>query len=232
MPDGPKGLWMADDLQSEPTLVTDEYPVQCLHYRDDGKLFACQRFGAGLIDLATGEYEETFRFTEIEAFVDCPGADLQGTCERQLLDAYCGITHFPFAPVCEPYGVDTSSLTGPEACEFDFDAGVGTGTSDTGECLMPSDGDGTGAMQGDGSVDAGVATGGAGNATGASGAGSDPGADMGAAAGTGGQADSGSGGRDDSGCAVARPGGGRGAGALGLLLGAIGALTVLRRRRS
>ena len=85
--------------------------------------------------------------------MSCDGVDMLATCEMQMLNAYCGVTHFPLSPVCEPYGVDLSVLGDTGGCAFDFDAGIGTGTLPDGGCIMPSGEDPIGAPDaGPGSV--------------------------------------------------------------------------------
>jgi hypothetical protein len=221
-PEAPIGIYAAASLDESPTLLTGDYPVRCLRYIDDDTLFACQRFTGGLVKTADGTMEESFKFTEVESLVSCDGVDMLAACEMQLRNAYCGITHFPLAPLCEPYGVDLSALDGSSGCAFNFDAGVGTGTLPDGGCIEPADAGApmptTMAPPDDGSAqpmtDTGAAPSGPGGAAGD---------------GTGGGS---SGGGDDGGCLVVAPGAERGAtGALGGLLAALVGLLAVRRRR-
>ncbi|MDD9937945.1 MAG: hypothetical protein OXT09_30320 [Myxococcales bacterium] len=215
-PDGPQGIYTAENFGETPTQLTGDFPVRCLHYVDADTLFACQRFTAGQVSTADGRMTETFKFTEVGQFVACDGVDMLAACETQLVSAYCGVTHFPLAPVCEPYGVDLSVLQEGGGCAFDFDAGVGTGTLPDGGCIEPADAgapEPTSTPDSDDSFDDLIGSG-------------DDEPTQTAAGSGGGSDDEGSGG-----CATVPPGHRGASGALAGVIGALAALLRVRRRR-
>ena len=106
-----RGLYRAANLTAPPELVSDAFAVQCLGYRaTDATLFACDRYAFGIADQRTGQLRPLVKFTEIERFVECSDQDVRATCERPMLQGYCGLTHFPCAPICDAYAVDLSEL--------------------------------------------------------------------------------------------------------------------------
>jgi hypothetical protein len=44
-----------------------------------------------------------FQFTDLAAFVSCPGVDMAAACQSQLCLGYCGPGHFAQAPLCCAY---------------------------------------------------------------------------------------------------------------------------------
>ncbi|MDH5673887.1 MAG: hypothetical protein OEZ06_17145 [Myxococcales bacterium] len=133
-PDKPKGLWAATDLGSEPTLLTADYPVNCIVHRPDDSLFVCQRFSAGRADAGDGSFSELVHFKDIDSLLSCDdaGGDTQAACEMQLVEAYCGPTHFPQAPACQPYCV--ADLYDWELCNCDPDTGLRPQANADGQC--------------------------------------------------------------------------------------------------
>ncbi|MDH5673295.1 MAG: hypothetical protein OEZ06_14170 [Myxococcales bacterium] len=134
-PDAPQGLWAATDLGTAPTLVTDQYPVNCLSYREDGTLFVCQRFSAGRVDPSDGSFSETLNFMEFDEAVDCSaaGIDVVAACEDQFAVQinFCQISHFPEAAFCQPYCVDLKPI---DICDCDPDTGERVPNQDDGGC--------------------------------------------------------------------------------------------------
>jgi MYXO-CTERM domain-containing protein len=132
--DGPRGIYGAASLGAEAKQINGEMRVACLGYRPaSGDLFACDRFEAGFVDATSGAYTKSFGFRDVASFIECPERDLCAESERQMLGAWCGITHFPESDVCccyppEAKGVDPKSLRGAEAeailCPGDLDAGM------------------------------------------------------------------------------------------------------------
>jgi hypothetical protein len=107
------GLWAADDLASTPKSLSTTYPVRCLGYRaSDQQLLACQRFAFGAVDMNDGEFTPWVRLKEVSQMNSCDGIDVRASCQATLLQAYCGISHFPCAPICDAYGVDLGPLAG------------------------------------------------------------------------------------------------------------------------
>jgi hypothetical protein len=201
-----RGLWVAESLDEPARLLTDAYPVQCLGYREsDSTLFVCDRFKFGVADLETGAFSQRVSLTEVERMVECSDRDVREMCRQPLLDGYCGTTHFPCAPVCDPYSVDLRDLySGAEA-----DPALAACLTRRDPTWRPAANDAGAA------VDAGVA--------GAAGSGmpEDRRADAGGADGVRVEA-----------CHVARLGGGRASGVLVLLLAAAGIGVVRSRRRN
>lgn len=112
-PNAQRGLSYAASLDDAPTLLNGDNPVSCVHYLSESdRVFACRRFDAAFADPTTGAYTPTFDFRTTEAMLDCPEKDLCALCERQLVTAWCGITHFPEAPICCCYS-DADRLMDP-----------------------------------------------------------------------------------------------------------------------
>lgn len=109
------GLWQAASFGAAPELVTDAYPVRCLGRAADGALLGCQRLAFGAIDPSDGAFTPRFAFGQLEQLVSCPGSDVRALCEAPLLAAYCGLSHFPCAPMCDDYRVDLSPLAAQAA---------------------------------------------------------------------------------------------------------------------
>jgi hypothetical protein len=109
--EAPYGLWAAQDLASTPESLNATYPVRCLGYRaSDQQLLACQRFAFGAVDPSDGAFKPWVQLKEVSQLLSCDGADVRASCQDTLLQAYCGISHFPCAPMCDAYGADVSSL--------------------------------------------------------------------------------------------------------------------------
>lgn len=109
--EAPYGLWAAQDLASTPESLNATYPVRCLGYRaSDQRLLACQRFAFGAVDPGDGAFTPWVQLKEVSQLLSCDGSDVRASCQDTLLQAYCGISHFPCAPMCDAYGADVSSL--------------------------------------------------------------------------------------------------------------------------
>jgi hypothetical protein len=135
----PKGLWAAPNLDTAATLLTDEFPVECLGYeRTNDTLFACKRWEFGTIDKANGGFTPLFGFATHSEFVTCEGVDPAAVCKTQLCNDYCGPLHFAQAPLCTAYNEPTC---GPNA---DAESGA------------PIAGQGSGATGGTGATQAGT----------------------------------------------------------------------------
>ena len=98
-------LWYAPSLKDAPHILSSDYHVSCVNYQAaTDKLFVCEPYRFGAVDPATGAAAEMFALDAAPALRSCAGRDLVNTCETQLLNGYCGVTHFPKAPLCKPYG--------------------------------------------------------------------------------------------------------------------------------
>jgi hypothetical protein len=107
--DVPRGLWYAPSLDEVPEKIAD-YPVACLGFQPEGgTLFACQWTAFGKVG-SDGSFESLLDFVTADALLACPGRDMAQVCELQLCAAYCGLGHFPQAPMCEVYD---SPVCGP-----------------------------------------------------------------------------------------------------------------------
>lgn len=124
-----RGLYTAPNLETAPTrLPMATYPVQCLGYaKDTNTLYACQRFWFGKVNLESGEFTSTLKFTTVPAFLSCPGEDPAAECKPQLCLDYCGPAHFAVAPVCSAY--DEPACGKPVAAAEAIDSGDTAGAA-------------------------------------------------------------------------------------------------------
>jgi hypothetical protein len=88
-----------------PTMLSNKWKVGCLHYDTAGqRMLACHDWQFGTADLTSGDFSTLYDMRCADKFVDCPGQDSMHTvCQTQLLAAFCGVTHYPAAPVCIGY---------------------------------------------------------------------------------------------------------------------------------
>lgn len=121
--DAPQGLWVATDTGAQPQHISDARTTCLTYHPGSDTLFACQTQSFGRIHVRDGSYEYLLRSQTARAFVQCDGVDLPAECEMQLCGAYCGMGHFPQAPLCRAY---TGPFCGPAA------AGLGTFVVDAG----------------------------------------------------------------------------------------------------
>jgi hypothetical protein len=124
--DAPKGLWRADDLDEPPVLLDGGQAMTCLGRRGgDGPLFACTRYAFGRVDEESGELQELVKLTKVDRLVTCAGDDVRARCEQPMLDGYCGVSHFPCAPVCDLYPQALGALElDPSFCSAAAGAGA------------------------------------------------------------------------------------------------------------
>jgi hypothetical protein len=121
--DAPQGLWVATDAGLSPMRVSDARTTCLAYHPASDTLFACQTQSLGRIHVEDGSYEALLRSQEAREFVHCDGVDVPAECEMQLCGAYCGMGHFPQAPLCRAY---TGPFCGPAA------AAAGTLVTDAG----------------------------------------------------------------------------------------------------
>lgn len=98
-----RGLWAAANLSAAPERLAEaDYGVQCLQYHaPSDKLYACQHFWLGEVDLTSGSFSTLVTFATVSELVDCQQA--AASCEQQLCADFCGPAHFASAPVCSVY---------------------------------------------------------------------------------------------------------------------------------
>jgi hypothetical protein len=100
------GLWFARNLESEPRPLTRDYAVRCVNYQPaTNTLFVCQPYAFGPVDPENGSAGPRFELANAPSFASCGTASPVDRCKAQLVNGYCGVTHFPEAPLCQPYGL-------------------------------------------------------------------------------------------------------------------------------
>jgi hypothetical protein len=180
------GLYIVDKLGAAPRKLSMDWKVGCLQY-DSAKdvVYACHDWQFGTVDLESGAFTTSLDMRKATTFLDCPGeAPIADQCSAQLNAAYCGLGHYPQAPVCSAYDrpwYDPALVSDePSACGCAMSAGAGGGGSGAG-------GAGSGGMSSAaGSGDAGSMAAGEGGASGADAAGNAGSAGAKPAAGSGG----------------------------------------------
>ncbi len=102
-----QALYAVAKLGDAPKQLSTKYQVSCLQYEPKNQLlYLCQDRLFGTADPESGEFKLLFDITKTEHFVQCPGAaSTENLCQAQLLSAFCGITHYPDAPVCAGYNL-------------------------------------------------------------------------------------------------------------------------------
>jgi hypothetical protein len=109
------GFFVVEKTGDAPKQLSDKWKVGCLTYDSAKKrMFACNDYRFGTADVTTGVFTSQFDMRCAKEFQECPGAtkSAHDACEGQLLAAYCGITHYPLAPICAGYD------QGPGAPEY------------------------------------------------------------------------------------------------------------------
>jgi MYXO-CTERM domain-containing protein len=136
--DAPQGLTVATDTGAQLQHIADARTTCLAYHPGSDTLFACQTQSIGRIDVEDGSYEVLMRSQAAQHFVQCDGVDLPAACEMQLCGAYCGMGHFPQAPLCRAY---TGPFCGPAAAAAGTivvdagadDAGADGGAVDAGD---------------------------------------------------------------------------------------------------
>jgi hypothetical protein len=108
--DLPGGLWTAAQLGAPLTKIANTGPLgfDCVGVDPtSGKLRVCRQQRFGLLDPATGVFEELARLDQIEALVECTGFNLVAACEEQFNSgpSWCCVGHYAFTPFCGVYDV-------------------------------------------------------------------------------------------------------------------------------
>lgn len=122
--------------------VGDSLRPRCVAYGRLGEsLHICRLLDFGRVDAASGDYTLEVDFRELDSWQRCDGADVPGACEADLgNEGWCGVTHYPEAPICEDYGYpgrmeggdgDGDMAGQPDAGDGDGDSG---GDLDSGGC--------------------------------------------------------------------------------------------------
>lgn len=110
----PGGLWRAERLGAPPVALS-KTSIFCLaHDAPRDRMVACQRASYGEVDKATGAFTEELHFATVRDFAACEGSDLAAVCEPQLCENWCGVSHYPYAPLCDAYD-SQMPLCGPSA---------------------------------------------------------------------------------------------------------------------
>ncbi len=85
--------------------VSHAYAAGCVKYdAQSDRLYACADRMLGTIDPNSAAFSQLYDMSKAESFVQCKGEPLVADrCQEQLLTAYCGMGHFPQAPLCARY---------------------------------------------------------------------------------------------------------------------------------
>jgi hypothetical protein len=99
------GLFVIDKIGDNPRQISKDWKVGCLQYdATHTRMYACKDWQFGTADLTTGAFSLMLDMRKADKFVECPGKPpAADTCKTQLLAAYCGISHYPEAPLCCGY---------------------------------------------------------------------------------------------------------------------------------
>ena len=99
------GLFVIDKIGNKPQQISKDWKVGCLQYdATHSRMYACKDWQFGTADLTTGAFSLMLDMRKADKFVECPGKPpAADTCKTQLLAAYCGISHYPEAPLCDGY---------------------------------------------------------------------------------------------------------------------------------
>jgi hypothetical protein len=102
------GLFVIDKLGDKPRQLNKDWKVGCLQYdAAHSRMYACHDWQFGTADPTTGAFQVMLDMRKADKFVECPGKPPAAqTCQAQLLAAYCGISHYPDAPLCSGYPRD------------------------------------------------------------------------------------------------------------------------------
>jgi hypothetical protein len=226
-------IFSIDKLGDAPKMLDGKWKVGCLQYDAANKrMFGCNDFRFGTVDMTTGLFNITLDMRCAQSFVECPGsaATMHDMCQAQLLNAYCGQSHYPAAPLCKGYDQGEGADQFIASLDFTCQDGKVVVKPDDDELAMSSSA-GTGAA-GASAASSGAA-GASSTASGVSTAGvsaSQPSAAAGTGATTASTAESAAPPPTKSGgCSVSEPGAGT---SFGALLSACGVLCVGLRLRS
>lgn len=117
-----KSLYVVEKPGDMPKKLTDTWKVGCLTYDSANKrLLGCNDFRFGSVDTTTGAFTNELDMRCAEHWNECPNKDaaaLHSTCEAQLLAAYCGVSHYPLAPVCAGYDQGSDAQTFLDSLDY------------------------------------------------------------------------------------------------------------------
>jgi hypothetical protein len=107
-------LYALGRLGDKPKQLSYPHKAGCVTYdAQTSQLYVCQDRLFGTVDPSTGAFKQLYDLTKASSFVECKGqAPTADRCQEQLIMAFCGITHFPDAPVCAGYGLVTDAGSG------------------------------------------------------------------------------------------------------------------------
>ena len=108
------GLFLIEKRGAAPKRLSDQWKVGCLQYdAPRQRMLACNDYRFGSADLDSGAFTIALDMRCATSFVDCPGSvSVRDVCQTQLEAYYCGVTHYPAAPLCAGYD------QGPDAQQF------------------------------------------------------------------------------------------------------------------
>ena len=100
-----RSFFVAEKLGDAPKMLSSNWKVSCLRWdASKNRMLACKDWQFGTVDLASGAFSSMLDMRCAENFVQCPDqASVKKACEAQLLAGYCGVTHYPVAPLCSGY---------------------------------------------------------------------------------------------------------------------------------
>lgn len=109
-----RSFYVVDKLGDMPKKLADNWKVSCLRWdASKNRMLACKDWQFGTVDLTSGAFSSMLDMRCAQNFVKCPDeSTVKKACEAQLLAAYCGVTHYPLAPLCDGYD------QGPDAATF------------------------------------------------------------------------------------------------------------------
>lgn len=133
----PSGLFFAASLAQKPTKLTGTLQLRCVDHRSDSDdLFVCQPYEAGQLGANGKGYARAFSFRTVPEFVACEGVDFASVCSMAFLGAWCGVSHFPEAPLCCVYpnrqGVSTAEPGDAGSGTVVVDCSADAGETDAG----------------------------------------------------------------------------------------------------
>lgn len=155
-----KSLYVVEKPGDMPKKLTDTWKVGCLTYDTANKrMLGCNDFRFGTVDLTTGVFKNELDMRCAEHWNACPNKDtaaLHEVCGPQVMAAYCGVTHYPLAPVCAGYDQGFDAQTFLNSLDYVCSAGQTTPKPDATSAGSAAGGASTGPMAGSASQAAGA----------------------------------------------------------------------------
>ena len=130
--DAEGGVWTAPRLGDPLVKIESTDRTDCIGFEpESGKLRVCKAHRFGLMDPATGAFEELTRLDKVQSLVECPEVDVHAECETQLNSgsSWCCTGHYAFTPFCGSYDVtkvgNKSVYCGSSGRQYDIENGRG-----------------------------------------------------------------------------------------------------------